>query len=315
MEYLDKTIIKRIGSKMDELNRLRPLPPPAVDKLRQQFEIEMTYNSNGIEGNRLTLKETYLVISEGITVKNKPLKDHLEAKDHYEALEFIMELVEHKRPQTVSEQLIKTLHQIVVRDIEKEWAGKYRNSNVMITGARHKPPDAVSVPSEMSDLIKWFRKNESELHAIELASLIHHKFVNIHPFFDGNGRVSRLLMNVILLREGYPLSVVLKNDRKKYYDTLSKADEGDYMPFVRMMAGSVERSLDIYLKVLRPGTKGSEKYLRLSEISPKTPYSTKYLNLLIRQGKLEAHKEGRNWLTSIEAVERYIKNRKRKRKY
>lgn len=313
MKYLDKKIIDRIEAKKDELDRLRPLPPSAVDKLRQQFEIEMTYNSNAIEGNRLTLKETYLVISEGITVKNKPLKDHLEAKDHYEALEFIMELVEHKKPQTVSEQLIKTLHQIVVRDIEKEWAGKYRISNVMITGAKHKPPDAISVPSAIEEMVQWFRKNESKLHTIELAALIHHKFVNIHPFFDGNGRVSRLLMNVILLREGYPLSVVLKNDRKKYYDTLSKADEAEYIPFVRMMASSVERSLDIYLKVLRPAATGAEKFVILSKISPKTPYSTKYLNLLVRQGKLEAHKEGRNWLTSIEAVERYIKNRKRKR--
>ena len=313
MEYLDKAVIKRIESKMHELNRLRPLPPSAVNKLRQQFEIEMTYNSNGIEGNKLTLKETYLVISEGITVKNKSLRDHLEAKDHYEALEFIMELAEHGKPQTVSEQLIKTLHQIVVRDIEKEWAGRYRNSNVMITGARHKPPEAINIPLEMEKLIRWFRKNESKLHVIELAALIHHKFVSIHPFFDGNGRVSRLLMNVILLHQGYPLSVVLKNDRKKYYDTLAKADEGDYTPFVRMMAQSVERSLDIYLNVLRPAKKTNEKFKILSEISPKTPYSTKYLNLLIRQGKLEAYKEGRNWLTSLEAVERYIQNRKRKR--
>ena len=313
MKYLDENVIRRIESKMFELNQLRPLPPSAVNKLRQQFEIEMTYNSNGIEGNRLTLKETYLVISEGITVKNKSLKDHLEAKDHYEALEFIMELAEHKKPQTVSEQLIKTLHQIVVRDIEKEWAGRYRNSNVMITGAKHKPPDAINVPLEMEKLIQWFRKNESKLHAIELAALIHHKFVNIHPFFDGNGRVSRLLMNVILLHEGYPLSVVLKNDRKKYYDTLAKADEGDYTSFVRMMAQTVERSLDIYLNVLRPSNKTNEKFIVLSKISPKTRYSTKYLNLLIRQGKLEAYKEGRNWLTSLEAVERYVQNRKRRR--
>lgn len=313
MEYLDEDVKKRIESKMCELDRLRPLPSSAVDKLRQQFEIEMTYNSNGIEGNSLTLKETYLVVSEGITVKNKPLKDHLEAKDHYEALEFIVELVEHKKPQTVSEQLIRTLHQIVVRDTEKEWAGKYRNSNVIITGAKHRPPDAIAVPLKMAEFIQWFGKNEGKLNTIELAALIHHKFVNIHPFFDGNGRVGRLLMNVVLLRQGYPLSVVLKNDRKKYYDTLAKADDGDYVSFVRMIAQSVERSLDIYLNVLRPSKKGNEKFLTLSEISPKTPYSTKYLNLLIRQGKLGAHKEGRNWLTSIEAIERYIQNRKRKR--
>ena len=165
----------------------------------------------------------------------------------------------------------------------------------------------------MEKLIRWFRKNENKLHTIELAALIHHKFVNIHPFFDGNGRVSRLIMNVILLQAGYPLSVVLKNDRKKYYDTLAKADERNYASFVRMMAQSVERSLDIYLSVLKPSKKTNEKFMVLSKISPKTSYSTKYLNLLIRQGKLEAYKEGRNWLTSLESVERYLQNRKRKR--
>lgn len=313
MRYLNPDFKKRIESKLSALNRLRPLPPSAVKKLRQQFEIEMTYNSNAIEGNSLTLKETYLVISEGITVKNKPLKDHLEAKDHYEALEFVMGLVEYKKPQTVSEQLIRTLHQIVVRDTEKEWAGRYRNSNVFITGARHKPPEAVLVPEKMASLVQWFRRQEAKLHPIELAAVIHHKFVHIHPFFDGNGRVGRLLMNVIIMREGYPLAVILKNDRKKYYDCLARSDREDYSGLVRFVAQSVERSLDIYLKVLQPSTKKSEKFLSLHEVSAKTPYFAKYLNLLARQGKLEAHKEGRNWLTSLEAVERYIQSRKRKR--
>ena len=313
MKYLSPDLKKRVESKLTELNHLRPLPPSAVRKLRQQFEIEMTYNSNGIEGNSLTLKETYLVISEGITVKNKPLKDHLEAKDHYEALEFVMGLVEHKKPQTISASLIRTLHQIVVRDTEKEWAGRYRNSNVFITGAGHKPPEAILVPEKIEGLIRWFKEHQTRLHPIELAALIHHKFVHIHPFFDGNGRVGRLLMNVIIMREGYPLAVILKNDRKKYYDCLAKSDREDYSPLVRFVAQSVERSLDIYLKVLRPSTKKSERFLSLYEISTKTPYSAKYLNLLVRQGKLEAHKEGRNWLTSLEAVERYIRSRKRKR--
>src|SRR3990167_8568439 len=127
MPSISPFLLDRLDQKLQKLQSLRPLPPLAVKKLRQQFEIEMTYNSNAIEGNSLTLKETYLVISEGMTVKNKPLKDHLEAKDHYEALEFVMELVEHNKPQTLSEQLIRTLHQIVVRDTEKEWAGRYRN--------------------------------------------------------------------------------------------------------------------------------------------------------------------------------------------
>jgi Fic family protein len=141
-------------------------------------------------------------------------RGHKESHSIYETLEFIMELPEHKKPQTVSEQLIKTLHRMVVRDIEKEWAGRYRNSKVMITGAGHRPPEASSVPSAMAGLIQWFRDNEGKLHAIELAAISQHKFVNIHPFFDGNGRVSRLLMNVILLRAGYPLSIVQKTTGK-----------------------------------------------------------------------------------------------------
>ncbi len=120
-------------------------------------------------------------------------------------------------------------------------------------------------------------------------------------------------MNVIILREGYPLAVILKNDRKKYYDCLAKSDREDYSSLIRLVTQSVERSLDIYLKALKPSSKKGEAFLSLHEISSKTPYSAKYLNLLARLGKLEAHKEGRNWITSLEAVEQYIRSRKRKR--
>lgn len=313
MEYLEERIKSRIESKLKVLNSIRPLPPSAIRKLKEQFEIEMTYNSNGIEGNSLTLKETFLVINEGITVKGKPLKDHLEAKNHYEALEYLTNLLESGKRQTVSEQLIKSLHQIITHDTEKEWAGKYRNSNVIIGGAEHKSPDAIDVPYEMRKLIKWWRKNQKRLHSIELAALIHHKLVYIHPFFDGNGRTARLVMNLILMQAGYPLVVILKNDRKRYYRVLAEADKDDLTPFVRFAAQGVERSLDIYLKTLTPLSKRREKFIPLKEASKICPYSAKYLNLLARQGKIEVYKERRNWLTTKEAIERYIKDRKRKR--
>ena len=121
-------------------------------------------------------------------------------------------------------------------------------------------------------------------------------------------------MNLLLMQAGYPLVIILKNDRKKYYDVLDKADSGEYEPLVKFIAQSIERSLDIYLKTLTPATTKQEKFLTLAEISKATPFSAKYLNLLARQGKLEAHKEGRDWLTSKEAVERYLKNRTRQRK-
>ncbi len=148
---------------------------------------------------------------------------------------------------------------------------------------------------------------------IELAALFYHRLVHIHPFFDGNGGTARLSMNLLLMQAGYPLVVILKNDRKKYYNVLDKADQGQYEPLVKFMAQAVERSLDMYLRILAPANKSSEKFLSLAEIAQNTSFSAKYLNLLARQGKLEAHKEGRDWLTSREAVERYLKNRLRKR--
>lgn len=313
MKYLNEKLKNRIEKKLNELNKLRPLPVSAVKKLQDQFQIEMTYNSNGIEGNSLTLKETFLVINEGITVKGKPLKDHLEAKNHYEALEYLSDLVEKNKKHTISEKLIRNLHQLIIQETDKEWAGKYRNSNVIIGGAEHVPPDALDVPYEMNKLIKWLKENRKKTHIIELSALSHYKLVYIHPFFDGNGRTARLVMNLLLMQKGYPLVIILKNDRRKYYRVLSKADKGDVAPFVNFISQAIERSLDIYLKILTPTSKKREKYLSLSEIAKQTPYSAKYLNLLARQGRIEAHKEGKIWLITKEAIERYIKGRERKR--
>lgn len=311
--YLDKDIQKRLEENKRRLDALRPLPVQAVKKLREQFELEMTYNSNAIEGNSLTLKETYLVISEGLTIKGKPLKDHLEAKNHTEALAYLCDLIDKDRKQTISEHLIRSLHHLVVQDTDKEWAGKYRNSGVMITGTDHKPPEAFDVPRLMGNLIGWARTERTKLHVVELAALFHHTLTHIHPFFDGNGRTARLVMNIFLLQAGFPLVIVLKNDRKKYYRVLALADKGQYEPLVRFIAQAVERSLSIYLKVLTPTTKKKESFVTLADASKRSSYSAKYLNLLARTGKLEAHKEGRNWLVSKEALERYIQGRKRNR--
>ena len=311
--YLNLNLIKRLDKKKEMLSNMRPLPVTAVKKLREQFELEMTYNSNAIEGNSLTLKETFLIISEGITIKGKPLKDHLEAKNHTEALSFVFDLIDKDKRHTFSEHLIRTLHQLVVQDTEKEWAGKYRTSNVLITGTDHKPPEAIQVPALMAGLVDWLRKEKTKLHPVELSALLHHRVAHIHPFFDGNGRTARLAMNVFLLQNEYPLVIILKNDRKKYYRVLALADKGTYEPLVTFIAQAVERSLDIYLKVLTPMHKTREQYYSLLDLSEGTPYSAKYLNLLARTGKLEAHKEDRNWLSTKEALKRYIDSRKRKK--
>lgn len=314
MNNLNPILQKRIDDKLKVLNSFRPLPASQVVKLQERFKIEMTYNSNAIEGNSLTLKETFLVINEGLTIKGKPLKDHLEAKDHFEALRYLNELIEYDKKRTVSEVLIRQLHQLVVLETDREWAGKYRDANVIIRGSDHTPPEAIKVPKMMQELIRWIKNNQNKLHPIELASIVHHRVVSIHPFFDGNGRTARIIMNLFLMQTGYPLVIVLKNDRKKYYSVLDKADKGDYGSLVRFIAQSVERSLNVYLQIVTPKSHKKEIFLTLAEIAPSTPFSTKYLNLLIRQGKLEAFKKGRNWLTSNKAVEDYLVNRQRKRK-
>ena len=314
MPCLDQKIQKRIDDKLALLNSFRPLPVSAVKKLKEQFAIEMTYNSNAIEGNSLTLKETYLVINEGLTIKGKPLKDHLEAKSHQEALEYLYDFVEKDKKNTFSENLIRSLNQIVQQNIDRQWAGRYRNSGVIIGGADHKPPEALEISKLMRNLIKWVGENKKKIHPVELASILHHDLVFIHPFFDGNGRTSRLAMNIILMQVGFPLVIVLKNDRKKYYQTLSLADKGNYVPFVNFIARAVERTLDIYLKILMPSKRGKEKYISLADLAKDSKFTEKYLNLLARSGKLEAHKEGRNWLTSKDALKRYMDSRERVRK-
>lgn len=311
---IDLQLLSRIDDKLKAMNRLRPLSGSIVAKLREQFAVEMTYNTNAIEGNSLTLKETAWVIKDGLTIKGKPLKDHLEAKDHYDALNYLYEMIERDTKQTVSEVFIRSLHELVMRETDRAEAGAYRTTNVVITGSDHTPPEVSEVPMLMRDLISWVRKNQNKRHPIELASLLHHQLTFIHPFTDGNGRTARLVMNLILMNKGYPLAVILKNDRSKYYRVLAYADKGKYEQLSRFISQSVERSLNIYLKVLLPTKKNEEKYISLSEIAKQTVYSEKYLNLLARYGKIEAHKEKRSWMTTISAIKRYEKNRQRQRK-
>jgi len=310
--HLDTQVIERLSDKHKQLQSSRPLSPTIVAKLRERFMLEMTYNSNAIEGNALTLKETYLVLSEGITIKGKSLKDHLEAKNHHEALEFIFEQVEHDSQHTISEHLIRELQSLVIGNIDKSIAGTYRDVEVAITASSHQPPLATEVPGKMSDLIKWFRQEQSILNPIELAAILHHKLVNIHPFADGNGRTARLLMNIILLQAGYPLVIILKNDRKKYYDTLSLADGGNLDPFIIFIARAVERSLDLYLETIIKNQPDSIKFMSLSKLGERFKLTQEHLNLLARKGKIVAHKQGRIWVSSVESIQQYLDNRERK---
>ena len=305
---VNKKLLLSIEGKKKELDRYRPLPSGIVAKLREQFTIEWTYNSNAIEGNTLTLQETALVINRGLTIGNKTLIEHFEAINHKEGIELVERFVERKKE--LDEEFIKSLHKVILKNIDDASAGVYRKTNVRILGAVHIPPNPIKIPDLIQEFLAWYYENKYVLSIPELAANVQYKFVCIHPFIDGNGRTSRLLMNLILMQHGYPPAVILNIDRKKYYRVLKMADLDRPQEFVDFIGRAIERSLIIYLNCIKPVTKETEHqgYISLKEASSYCEYSLEYLSLLARQGKLPAVKFNRNWMTTREALESYLKH-------
>lgn len=300
----------RLYEKKQVLQSSRPLPAMALHKIRESLSVEWTYNSNGIEGNTLSLRETQMVLQEGITVKGKSLREHFETHNHDKAIDYLFSIInDDYKLRSID---ILSLHGLVLRSIEEDFAGRIRNGGVRITGANFTPPNANKVSDLLDELIDFVNTNPQQLNDIELATVFHHKLVWIHPFFDGNGRTVRLSMNLLLMRSGFPPAIILKNDRKKYYEALNQANGGNYQKLTLLMCQSLERTLNIYLNALPDNDK---EYVEISNLvqEPNMPYGQEYISLLARQGKIDAHKEGRNWFTTREAVEEYIATRKRKR--
>jgi Fic family protein len=308
-EELQSTF-ERLYHKKQHLQSSRPLPAIALNKIRESLSIEWTYNSNSIEGNTMSLRETQMVLQEGITVKGKSLREHFETHNHDKAIDYLYSVINEEY--TLRSIDILSLHGLVLRSIEEDFAGRIRNGGVRITGANFTPPNANKVPDLLDELIDFINTNPLNLNDIELATIFHHKLVWIHPFFDGNGRTVRLSMNLLLMRCGFPPAIILKNDRKKYYEALNQANNGNYQKLTLLMCQSLERTLNIYINALPDN---DTEYIEISNLvqEPNMPYGQEYISLLARTGKIDAYKEGRNWLTTREAVEDYIRNRKRKR--
>lgn len=240
---------KELDEKKQKLDSKRPLPKETLKSLEENFKLEWTYNSNAIEGNTLTLKETKVVL-EGITIGGKTMREHLEAINHKEAIEFLEELVQYNNE--LSEMDIKNIHAIVLKGIDNENAGRYRTENVIISGASHIPPDAIIVPESMEKLIYRYDEWKEKYHPIIVAALLHAEFVKIHPFIDGNGRTARLLMNFEVMKNGYPPIIIKNEERLKYYDALDVgALTGDYTDFVKMVTKQAEEMIDLYLKIIK----------------------------------------------------------------
>ncbi len=237
-----------LDKKKKLLDEHRPLPKHTLQSLQEKVLVEWTYNSNAIEGNTLTMSETKVVL-QGITVGGKLMREHLEVINHKDAILFLEELVQHK--ETLSEWNIKNLHRLVLKNIDDENAGVYRRENVVISGAKHRPPEHFLVQEHMERLVAEYNGQWQQLHPIVRAALLHGEFVKVHPFIDGNGRIARLLLNFELMKCGYPPTIIRAEMRPQYYDALDLAHTtGDYSAFTKLVAESVQTSLDLWLSVL-----------------------------------------------------------------
>jgi Fic family protein len=294
---------ERLYQKKALIQSNRPLPASVLQKIRENLTIEWTYNSNSIEGNTLSLRETQMVLQEGMTIKGKSLQEHFEAHNHKKAINYLHELIK-------DDYILRAIDGLVLQNIEDEFAGRLRNGGVRIVGANFTPPNANKVSDLLDELIEFINTNSGQLNDILLSTLFHHRLVWIHPFFDGNGRTARLAMNLLLMRNGFPPAIILKNDRKKYYEALNQANKGSYYKLCLMMCQALERSVNIYLNAM---PHNANDYVSIASLVPidSFGYSQEYLSLLARQGKIDAYKEGRNWLTTKQAIDDYLKGKRK----
>ncbi|RYZ18043.1 MAG: Fic family protein [Myxococcaceae bacterium] len=269
----------RLEQATERMRQLRSavMPPAAVQSLRHWFRIHHTYNSNAIEGNRLTLPETRAVLEDGITIAGKSLKDHFEAVNLAHALDFIESLA--RKDTVLGERDVREMHGIVLRGIEPEDAGVYRRINVRIGGTQHVPPEAFRVPEQMHTFGAWLAGEKSE-HPVVVSAIAHTWFETIHPFVDGNGRTGRLLANLLLMREHYPAMVLLVEDRARYYAALDASHAGDLTAMVELTLDRVEQSFEEYERASREITEVQEpaiKYLTSELGKPRLPPPARFI--------------------------------------
>lgn len=284
------TQLQKLTQKKQRLDGFRPIPAELVKNLDEWFSVELTYTSNAIEGNTLTRAETALVVEKGITVAGKSLREHLEATNHVEALEFVKTLVGKTR-KDITKDDITEINKIILNKSELDSGGSYRTMPARLTGSETILPNPVKIPQLMEEFMTWLRGRNSAHPAI-IAAETHFRLVSIHPFSDGNGRTSRLLMNLILMQTGYPPAIIRKEDRAAYIDSLEKGQKtGNPADFYHLICGAVDRSLDIYLEMLEQKAP-EQRFLTTDEVAALLRVDPESVRRYVRSGKLKAVKLG-----------------------
>ena len=274
--YPDVDDLRELYDQLDDLKKcldsFRPFNPAQVENLRESYDTQYTHESNAIEGNSLTLHETSMVVNEGITIGGKPMRDHLEAINHAEAVKSLHEFVSDNEP--FSEKVLLRFHSLILHGVQSEDAGRYRTGRVRVAGSQRIFPNPLKVPDLMAEYFAFYEDHKVTMHPVEMAAHLHQKLVNIHPFVDGNGRVSRLVMNLHLLQNGYPVTILSAENQKRraYYSALEAFNDGDNSEsFELLIAKHVKEWCFEYLSMLAPNIGESEQnkgYYYFKKIEP-----------------------------------------------
>lgn len=249
--FSNADLIREVDDLKLQLDVCRPIDRVHFKKLMEYYKVGYTFDSNRIEGNTLSLKETALVVEKGLTISGKSVREHFETVNHAEAIDLLMEFVEQKA--ILNEHLLKQIHALILRGIDTINAGKYRRVNVRISGIKHNPPEPYLLNKLMEDYFLFYQENCERMHPVVLAAEMHERLVTIHPFIDGNGRTARLIMNLVLLKAGFPITNISSENENRlaYYDALEIAQvEQNKSKFIEFVFKQVTLSLKDFLKMV-----------------------------------------------------------------
>lgn len=291
-------LLTELDGKVVDLRSSGRLDSTVLKRLSEYFRIKSIYNSNAIEGNALDYNETKLVVEQGLTISGKSLKDTLEAKNLSHALGLFEELA-NRESGPISEADVRSLHMAVLKEVNDREAGKYRDVEVAISGSKHKPPGPESVAPEMEKFGTWLKVATSPAtplaNPVILAAVAHTWFVSIHPFIDGNGRVARLLLNLLLMRYGYPIVVIAKEDRFRYYEALGESDrDGDLTSLLTLLIESVGESLDEYMSAVKEKRADEE-------------WAKSLLSTVENRQKTRVHSDYSVWMSAMDLLKQHFK--------
>jgi Fic family protein len=286
-------LLQKIQEKKEELAKFEPISREIVKNLDEWYKVELTYTSNAIEGNTLSKAETAMVIEKGIAVEGKTITEHLEAINHAQAYDFVRTSLLLKNRHNLVESDVLGIHKLILQKINDDYAGRYRDVAVRIAGSATIVANPMKVPELMRDYFEWLHSSTG--HIAEIVAESHLRFETIHPFIDGNGRVGRLLMNTLLMQEGYPPAVIRKEDRLDYITSLEQAQTtGNKTKFFELIYTAILRSYDMYLEAVNPEYKAvsinEDQLIKIGELADITSEKLSTLDFWTNNGLISVAK-------------------------